>query len=126
MTTQEVAEKLVSLCRQGKYEEVYQELYSADVKSVEPEGSSWPTVQGMAEIAKKGEIWTNMVEEVLESEISDPLVAENFFTITMKSKVKAKGSLEPFNMDEVCVYEVQEGKIVLEQFFYTPVPQEVV
>ena len=125
MTTQEVAEKLVALCRAGKYEEAYNELYSPDIKSVEPEGSTWPTVQGMAEIAKKGGIWGNMVEEVLESEISDPIVAENFFSITMKSKVKAKGAPEPMRMDEVCVYGVEDGKIVLEQFFYTPLPQEV-
>ncbi len=125
MTTQEVANKLVALCREGKYEEAYNELYSPNIKSVEPEGSAWPTVQGMAEIAKKAEVWTNMVEEVLESEISDPIVADDYFAITMKSKVKAKGAPEPMRMDEICVYGVQDGKIVLEQFFYTPVPQEV-
>lgn len=124
MTTQEVANQLVKLCREGKFEQVLTELYSPDIRSVEPEGSTWPTVQGMAEIIKKGEIWTTMVEEVLDSEISEPIVADSFFSITMKSRVKVKDTPEPIRMDEVCVYQVQDGKVVLEQFFYQPMMQE--
>ncbi|MEQ9304626.1 MAG: nuclear transport factor 2 family protein [Marinoscillum sp.] len=124
MTTQEVANQLVKLCREGKFEQVLTELYSPDIRSVEPEGSTWPTVQGMAEIIKKGEIWTTMVEEVLDSEISEPIVADSFFSITMKSRVKVKDAPEPIRMDEVCVYQVQDGKVVLEQFFYQPMMQE--
>ncbi|WP_421890512.1 SnoaL-like domain-containing protein [Marinoscillum sp.] len=124
MTTQEVANQLVKLCREGKFEQVLTELYAPDIMSVEPEGSTWPTVQGMAQIMKKGEIWTKMVEEVLESEISEPIVADTFFSITMKSRVKIKDVPEPVRMDEVCVYQVRDGKVVLEQFFYQPVMQE--
>ena len=58
---------------------------SQDIKSIEPEGATWGTVQGFDAIAKKGQEWQEMVAEFHSSEISDPIVAENFFSITMKS-----------------------------------------
>ena len=121
MTTEEVATRLVHLCREGKYEELYQELYTPDIVAIEPKGSPFDEqVKGLEAIYKKGEQWMQMVEEVVTSEISDPIVAENFFSITMKTKVKMKNVEEPVDMDEVCVYKVDNGKVVLEQFFYTP------
>lgn len=125
MTTQEVANRLVELCREGKFEQVFQELYSPEIVSIEPEGAPWGTQQGFEALAKKGQEWNEMVTEFHSSEISDPLVAENFFTITMKSKVTMKGMDHPIDMDEVCVYRVVDGKVVTEQFFYTPMPELV-
>ena len=126
MTTQEVANQLVKLCREGKFEECIQQLYSPNIISIEPDGGQWDSqVQGLDAIAKKGEQWNEMLEEFHSSEISDPIVAENFFSITMKSNVTLKGMNHPMDMDEVCVYNVQDGKIVKEQFFYTPMPEPV-
>lgn len=123
MSTEQVAKTLVALCREGKFEEVIKELYSPEIVSIEPEGSMWGTVKGFEAIAQKGKEWNEMVSEFHSSEISDPLIAENFFTITMKSSVTLKGMEHPMDMDEVCVYRVEEGKIVTEQFFYTPMPE---
>ncbi|GAB4229588.1 MAG: nuclear transport factor 2 family protein [Ekhidna sp.] len=121
MTTQEVAEKLVAFCREGNFEACLQELYSPNVESIEPEGSTFETrVQGLDALKQKGQQWEEMVAQVHGNEISDPIVAENFFSITMKMKVTLKGMSEPINMDEVCVYRVANGKVVTEQFFYTP------
>jgi ketosteroid isomerase-like protein len=122
MTTEEIANQLVSLCREGKFEEVYTNLYSQDILSIEPEGGTWGTVQGMEAIKKKGQEWHTMVEEFHSSEISDPIVAGDFFTCTMKTEISMKGIPERVNMDEVCVYKVENGKVVSEQFFYTPLP----
>ena len=36
MTTQEVADKLVSLCREAQFETAVAELYSPNIVSVEP------------------------------------------------------------------------------------------
>ena len=120
MTTQEVANELIKLCRAGKYEEVYQKLYSPEIVSLEPSGSLWPEAKGFEELSKKGAQWNEMVEEFIEGTISDPIVAGDYFSCTMKSMVRFKGNPEPVNMDEVCVYKIQKGKVVLEQFFYTP------
>ena len=118
MTTEEVAKQLVKLCREGKFEECVKTLYSPEVISIEPDGSILENrVQGFEAMTKKGEEWNAMIEEFHSSEISDPLVAENFFSITMKSNVTLKGMNEPMDMDEVCVYQVENGKVVTEQFF---------
>ena len=123
MTTQEVADRLISLCREGKYEEVYKKLFSPEIISREPEGSTWPEAKGFQELEKTGKMWLEMVEEFIEGTISDPIVAGDHFACTMKSKVRFKGSTETIDMDEVSVYKVVDGKVVLEQFFYTPLPQ---
>lgn len=123
MTTQEVADKLVAYCRQGQYTEAQARLYSNDVKSIEPAGSGWPDVEGMDAVTAKAEQWAGMVEEVHGVSVSDPIVAGDFFSITMSNDVTFKESGRT-TMEEVCVYEVQNGKIVKEQFFFTPPPPQ--
>lgn len=123
MTTQELANQLVTLCREGKYEQVYKELFSEDVWSIEPEGTPGGKVQGLAAIRKKGEEWNAMIETVHSSHISDPIVADNYFACAWSFKATMKGSSAPMEMQEICLYHVQDGKVVSEQFFYTPDPQ---
>lgn len=124
MTTQEVANRLVTLCREGKNEQAVQELYATNIVSVEPEGVPNRIVQGLEAIADKGVKFANMLEKVNSIVISDPIVAENFFSCSMLMNVQMKGVPVATDMDEVCVYTVNNGKIVKEQFFYTPPPQE--
>ncbi|WMX13721.1 MULTISPECIES: nuclear transport factor 2 family protein [unclassified Aureispira] len=125
MTTQEVANRLIELCREGKYEQAVKELYSPDIVSVEPEGMPDHIVQGLDAIAKKGERFQDMLEKINSSTITDPIVAENFFSCGMYMNVVMKGMTQAIDMDEICVYTVNNGKIVKEEFFYTPDPQEV-
>lgn len=125
MTTQEVANQLVKLCKEGKFEEIYQTLFSAEIVSKEPPGGNWETATGFEEIQKKGEQWQEMVDKVITSEISEPIAAADHFAITMKSKVRFKSIPDVIDMDEICVYKVVDGKVVLEQFFYTPLPEFV-
>ncbi|MEL7006630.1 MAG: nuclear transport factor 2 family protein [Bacteroidota bacterium] len=121
MTTDEIANKLVQLSREGKYEQIYKELFSDDIESKEPmKHGEWDTAKGMTGIKAKAEKWHEMVEEMIGGEISDPIVAGDHFTCSWKTKVKFRGAPEPVNMDEIAVYEVKNDKIVLEQFFYTP------
>jgi hypothetical protein len=124
MTTQEVANRLVALCREGKFEQAVRELYSPDIVSVEAEGTPDRIVTGLAAIAEKGARFEAKIERINTSTISDPLVAENFFSMAMLMNVRMKGMPFDIDMDEICVYTVREGKIVKEEFFYTPEPQE--
>lgn len=48
---------------------------------------------------------------------SPPVVGGNYFSVAMGMDVTMKGAGR-MNMDEICVYEVKNGKIVKEQFFY--------
>ena len=63
-----------------------------------------------------------MVEEFHGNEISDPLIAENYIAIRMVSDSTMKG-MGRVKFEELGVYEVKNGKITKEQFFYTPMSQ---
>ncbi|MGI9543100.1 MAG: SnoaL-like domain-containing protein [Cyclobacteriaceae bacterium] len=122
MTTKEIANRLIELCSQGEWQQAHDELYSRDAESIEPEGTPWGNVKGMEAIAKKGEQWSAGIEEFHGVEISEPVVADNFFAVRMVSDTTMKG-MGRLQFEELAMYQVQDGKIVKEQFFYTPPPQ---
>jgi hypothetical protein len=117
MTTQEVASRLVELCRQGQIETAQTELYSDDCNCLEPENAPMRNVTGLPAIIEKSKHFNEMVEEFHGATISDPLVAGNYFSISWLLDVTMKG-MGRIAMDEICVYQVKDGKIVCEQFFY--------
>src|ERR1043165_7504000 len=118
-TTLDVANRLVSLCREGKIIEASEELHSDDVISEEP-NSPQPQarrVQGKATVREKGNQFASMIEAMHGGSMSDPVVGGEFFSIawTMDVTMKGMGRME---MSEVCNYRVKDGKIVWEQFLY--------
>lgn len=119
MTTQEVANTLVDYCKQGKFNEAINELYSNDIVSIEPDGAPAKEVRGLESVLQKTEQFNNMVEEMHGMEISGPLVADKFFTCAMKMDITFKGAPRS-TMEEICLYQVENGKIVREEFFFTP------
>lgn len=119
MTTKDVAEKLIGYCRQGKFEEAAKELYDINIVSIEPDGAADKELKGLEAVVAKGERFNDMVEEFHSMEVSDPLVADNFFSCSMKMDITFKGAPR-MTMEEICMYKVANGKIVHEEFFYTP------
>jgi len=117
MTTAELANRLVELCRQGKNMDAVNELYADNIVSIEPAGSRAPHTEGKAAVITKENEFFSMVEEVHSSEVSNPIVAANYFSVTMKMDMTVKG-MGRMVMDEVCVFKVADGKIVHEQFIF--------
>ena len=118
MTTQEVANKLVAYMREGKIFEAQTELYADDMVCIEPEGAMVPHMtKGKAAIAEKGKQFASMIEERHGGSCSDPVVGGRYFSIAMSIDATMKGMGRQL-LDEVCVYEVKNGKIVHEQFYY--------
>jgi hypothetical protein len=121
MTTQEIASRLVELCRQGKFEQAQRELYSSDAESIEPAKASaggWDThIKGLDAIIAKGDQWQSMLEAYHGGSVTDPIVMGNQIALGMSMDVTMKGQPR-MNMEEVAVYEVAGGKIVKEQFFF--------
>ena len=119
MSTKEVANKWLEYCKTGQYDKAHQELYDNKCVSQEMKGvKGYPEiVEGMKDIKFKGEQWQNMIQEFHGTEIEGPIVAGNHFTATMKMDITMKG--QPRNVNEqVAVFQVENGKIVHEQFFY--------
>jgi hypothetical protein len=118
MSTQQVATRLAELCRKGEFEAAQKELFSENAVSIEPEGgANFPKeTKGLSAIIEKGHKWSAMVEQVHGCTASTPLVAGNAIAMTLGMDVTMKGRGRT-KMEEVCVYEVKDGKIASEQFF---------
>ena len=118
MTTQEIADRMSELFKESRWAEVQAELFSDDAESVEPPGSpGLQTVKGKEAIKKKGEDFNNMIEEVHGGYTGEPIVAGRFIALAMGFDATYKG-MGRQKMDEIALYEVKDGKIVKEQFFY--------
>jgi len=117
-TTQEVANRMNELFKEYKWTQVHDELFAEDAESIEPPHSKgMQTVKGLAAIKKKGDDFNNMVEEMHGGWVSEPLVGGNYISFAMGMDVTYKG-MGRQKMEEIAVYEVKDGKIVKEQFFY--------
>ena len=118
MTTEQIAKRLKELCEQGQFEHAIRELFSTDAESIEPSASPdfARETRGTDAILAKGKKWNEMVEEQHGFEISEPVIAEDSFALTMHIDVtmKERGRM---NHKELCVYKVSGGRIVSEQFF---------
>ena len=118
MTTQQIAERLVELCRKGDYTGAQEELYADNAISIEPTHSpGLQTVEGKQGIIDKGKQFQAMIEEVHSSVVSDPVIAGDHFAVAATFEATFKGMGRQV-MAEVCVYDVKDGKVVKEQFFY--------
>ena len=118
MTTQEVASRFHELSQSGQWELIQTELFADNAVSIEPAHSpGLQTAEGMEAIREKGKKFGEMVEEMHGGYSNEPQVAGTHFAVTMGMDVTMKG-MGRMKMDEVAVYEVKDGKIVKEQFFY--------
>lgn len=117
MTTQEIANRLVELCRQEKHPQAQEELYHSDIISIEDEKSGAPITRGMDNIRKKTIAWEENVVDIHSAYVSAPIVTGNYFVVSMENDITFK-DIGRTQIKELCVYEVKEGKIVKEQFFY--------
>lgn len=118
MSTQSIANRLVELCRQGQFEAAQKELFAEDAVSIEQHESPAfaRETKGLKAIIEKGHKWSAMVEQMHSCTVSAPLVVDNAFALTMALDITMKGQGR-MKMQEICVYEVKDGKIASEQFF---------
>jgi len=118
MTTQQIAERLVELCREGEFETAQKELYANEAVSIEPRATPGfdKETKGLDAIIEKGHKFDQMVEESYGITTSQPLVTGNSIAIALTMDMAMKGRARG-SMQELCVYQVKDGKIISEQFF---------
>jgi hypothetical protein len=118
MTTQEVANRLYELCQQGQYETAQNELYADTATSTESNMQGGrETATGIAAIKEKGAIFQSQIVEMHGGHIGEPKVYGNYILMEMGMDVTMKG-MPRMNMNEMCKYEVKDGKIISEEFYY--------
>lgn len=118
MTPQEVASRLYELCQQGQFDTAQNELYAPDATSTEKNmQGELETATGIDAIKQKGMQFQDSIEEMHGGFTNEPKVYGNQIFMEMGMDVTMKG-MGRMNMNEMCQYEVKDGKIVSEQFHY--------
>jgi ketosteroid isomerase-like protein len=120
MTTLDIAQTYVSLCKEGKYEECLDKLYAKDAVSVEalsPPGGADRMTSGLDGIKAKGKSWGE-ANTVHKAEVAGPYPNEDRFAVRFTYDITNKPSGKRMTMDEVGLFTVKDGKIAREEFFY--------
>ena len=117
-TTQQVATRFHELAQQEKWFDIQEELFAANVKSIEPPNSPYfVNAEGKAAVRKKADDFVKKIEGAHKMYTSEPLVTGNHFTVAREKDITVKG-FGRIQLNEIMLYEVKDGQIVLEQFFY--------
>jgi hypothetical protein len=118
LTTQEVAARFNELAREEKWFEIQDELFADDVKSEDPSHSPYfGFAEGKAAVRKKGEDWVKRIKAAHNLHTTEPIVGGNYFAVGRNVDITVDG-FGRVKIDEIMVYEVKDGQIVLEKFFY--------
>jgi hypothetical protein len=118
MTTQEVANKIVTNCRSGNFFENYDELYSENVVKYESVSGPERETKGLKAVLNSSKNFHTTIEKVLNREVSEPLVAGNYFVFRLCQEFQLKG-IGYHKLDELCLFKVKDGKIIYEEYFYS-------
>lgn len=118
----EVAEALCNHCRNGSELEGLATLYAENCVSVEaqpnPETGSAVT-EGLDGIRGKHAWWHDNMEQKSIT-IDGPYPhGDDRFAMKLSGVSVDKSSGKSFEMEEICLYTVANGKIVREEFFYS-------
>jgi ketosteroid isomerase-like protein len=121
MSTADIANDLVALCREGKNMEAIKKYYADDIVSVESaSGPDMPAeMKGIEAIKGKNQWWFEN-HEVHSAEANGPYVGENQFAVEFNFDFTHKPSGKRMKMSEMALYTVKNGKIVHEHFYYNP------
>ncbi|WP_298221747.1 nuclear transport factor 2 family protein [Flavobacterium sp.] len=118
MTTQEIATRLFELTSTHQHELAYNELFSEDALNIEPpHAQGMQSVKGLAAIRAKSEGFNAGIEEVHSAYNHEPKVFGPYIFMEMGMDVTMKG-MGRMDMREMCKYEVKDGKIISEEFYY--------
>jgi SnoaL-like domain len=118
LTTQEVAERFNELAQQEKWFEIQDAFFADNVKSIDPPNSPYfGYAEGKAVVRKKGEDFVKNIEAAHKMYTTQPVIAGNHFAVGRNMEITVRG-FGRIKIDEIMLYEVKDGQIVSEQFFY--------
>ncbi len=119
MTTTEIATALVDKLNQGDFFGAY-ELFDQDrVTHLEPKSpvEAFRQITGVDAIKAKDEAMGEGIAEASLPQIGTPIVKPAAIALPYKMELKLKDGSE-LVLDEIIVYQVENGKVISEQFFY--------
>lgn len=121
MSIAEIGDRLTALCRNGDWQKAYDELYDEKAKSIEPFPSPIAEIEtpGLQSIRSKAKRFDGLIEQIFSIDVSAPHIVGNYLSFTLSMDAAMTGRGRAMVLSEICVYKVQDGKIISEQFFYS-------
>ena len=118
LTTKEVAARFNELAKQEKWFEIQDELFADTVKSIHPPNSPYfGYAEGKVAVRKKGEDFVKRIEAAHRRHTTEPVIAGNHFAVGREVDITVQG-YGRIQINEIMLYEVKDGEIISEQFFY--------
>ena len=118
LTTLEVAARFNELAKQEKWFEIQDELFADNVKSIDPPNSPYfGYAEGKSAVRKKGEDFVKRIEAAHRRYTTEPVIAGNHFAVGREVDITVQG-YGRIQINEIMLYEVKDGEIISEQFFY--------
>lgn len=118
LTTQEVAERFNELAKQEKWFEIQDKLFADNVRSIDPPNSPYfGYAEGKAAVRKKGEDFVKRIEAAHRRYTTEPVIGGNHFAVGREVDITVQG-YGRIQINEIMLYEVKDGEIISEQFFY--------
>ena len=118
LTTNEVATRFNELAQQEKWFEIQDEFFADNVRSIDPPNSPYfGYAEGKSSVRKKGEDFVKRIEAVHSAYTTEPIISGNHFAVGRDIDITVQG-FGRIQINQVMLYEVEDGQIVLEQFFY--------
>jgi ketosteroid isomerase-like protein len=122
MTTKEIADQLVALCRAGRNLEAVDALLSPDVVSVEARGDeTMPAEMSGRDVIRGKNQWWLANHKIHSAEVKGPFPNGDRFAVIYNfvvTPVAGPMAGRKMRMEEVALYTVNDGKITREEFFY--------
>ena len=118
LTTHQVAARFNELAQQEKWFEIQDELFADNVKSIDPSNSPYfKNAEGKGAVRRKGEDFVKRITEAHKRYTTRPIVSGDHFAVGREVDITVQG-FGRIKIDEIMLYEVKDGQIVSEQFFY--------
>jgi hypothetical protein len=114
-TIHEIANLLKELVGEQKFVEAYQQLFSDDAESIDPQIPGGQSLKGLDTLIKYEQDFLARVT-IEKLSLSEPIIAGSYFTLSFKMSFDIKG-IGHKDVEEICVYKVKDGKIISQQFF---------
>ena len=117
--TATIARELVALCSEGRNQEAIDRFYAPDIVSIEASGSAeMPAEQhGIDAVRGKNQWWVEN-NEIHSAQVTGPFIGDGKFAVKFDYDTTFKPTGQRVEMTEMALYEVADGRIVREQFFY--------
>jgi SnoaL-like domain len=117
MDTLELAKDFVAICASGDFDLAGTKYWSDAVVSIEPMPGDMQECHGIAAVHAKGE-WWYANHEIHGVTVTGPYVSGAQFIVRFQMDITPKASGVRMQMDEMGIYDVADGKIIRESFFY--------